>query len=157
MWRGSVHIRDTSSRGASNIRVAAISRSLVVAALAAAMLLLLFFFFQFAEVVVEAIEALLPKLFVAIDPVGGVFQRRRLEVAAAPLRVARAGDEAGALEDLEVLRHGGEAHVERGGELGDGRLAGREAGQDRAPGRVGEGGEGVAELVVGHLTVWLIN
>src|ERR1043166_4208190 len=75
-WRGSVHIRHTSSRGASNTRVAAISRSLVVAALAAAMLLLLFF--QFAEVVVEAIEALLPKLFVAIDPVGRVLQRRRL-------------------------------------------------------------------------------
>src|ERR1043165_6550482 len=153
--RGSVHIRHTSSRGASNTRVAAISRSLVVAALAAAMLLLLFF--QFAEVVVEAIEALLPKLFVAIDPVGRVLQRRRLEGAAAPLRVVRAGAEAGALEDLEVLRHGGEAHVEWRGELGDGRLAGREAGQDRAPGRVGEGGEGVAELVVGHLTARLIN
>src|ERR1051326_3429725 len=155
---GSVHIRHTSSRGASNTRVAVIS-FVAAAALAAAMsfLLVLLFLFQLAEVVVEAVERLLPKLFVMLDPVGGLFERRRREVAAAPLRVAAAGDEAGALEHLQMLRDRWEAHVERRGDLRDRRLAGREVRQDRPPGRIGERRERIAELVVGHLTLWLIN
>src|SRR3954447_1931579 len=153
---GSVHIRHTSSRGASKTRVAAISFS---AAFATAMLFLLFllFLFQLAQVFVQAVETLFPEFSVVLDPVGDLFERRRLEVAGAPLRVAAAGDEAGALEHLQMLGDGGKTHVERLGELRHRRLAGRETGQDGPPGRVGEGREGVAELVVGHLTAWLIN
>src|SRR6266568_835411 len=104
--RGSVHIRQTSSRGASKTRVAAIS---FCAAFATAMFLLLFFFLQLVQVLVQAIEAFFPEFFVVVDPAGGLFQRRRIEMAGAPLRVAAAGDQASALEDFEVLGDGGEA------------------------------------------------
>src|SRR5436305_1344827 len=93
---GSVHARNTRSR------VAAISCR---AAFATAMLFLLFllFLFQLAQVFVQAVETLFPEFAVVLDPVGDLFERRRLEVAGTPLRVAAAGDEAGALEHLQML------------------------------------------------------
>src|SRR5437762_11262469 len=88
---GSVHIRHTSSRGASKTRVAAIS---FCAAFATAMSFLLFllFLFQLAEVLVQSVEALFPEFAVVLDPVADLLQRRRLEMAGTPLRVAAAGD-----------------------------------------------------------------
>ena len=64
------------------------------------------------------------------------------------LAVAGPADEAGALQDLEVL--GDRRLGQRGGpgELDDAGLAGREPLEDCAAGRVGEGREGEAEGVV---------
>ena len=102
---------------------------------------------QFAEVVVEAIEAFFPKIPVALCPVGDLLERLRREVARAPLGAAAALDEVRPLEHLEVLGDGGQAHVERCREGGDGGLAVGQCGEDRAAGRIGEGGEGCAERV----------
>ena len=57
-----------------------------------------------------------------------------------------ARDEPGALEELEVLADCRLADGEGGGELVHRRIAIAQAGQDRAPGRVGEGNEGGVEL-----------
>src|SRR5215470_10769490 len=108
---------------------------------------LLPFGLHLAQIVVEAIEALLPKAAIVREPVVDVLQPVRLDPARAPLRFAAARDQAGALQHLEVLGDGGQADVEGLGELGDRGLAEREAGQDRPAGRIGERREGRAERV----------
>ena len=55
--------------------------------------------------------------------------------------------ELGALKDLQVLADGGQAEVERGGELPDGCLPLDEAVEDRPTGGIGEGAEDGAEVV----------
>ena len=55
-----------------------------------------------------------------------------------------------------MSRDGGEADVERLGELVHRRFTRGEAGEDRAPGRVGEGGERGAEAV-GHVINQWVN
>ena len=80
-----------------------------------------------------------------------------MQPARPPLGVAAAGDQARALEHLEVSRDRGQAHGEWLRELRDGRLAVGEAGEDRATRRIGEGREGKAELVGKHLTDQLNN
>src|SRR5262249_35863549 len=80
-----------------------------------------------------------------------------VEAARPPLRGAALHDEAGLLEHLEVAGDRGQAHRVRGGELVDGRLALDQSGEDRPPGRVGEGGERRAQLVSSHLAASLIS
>ena len=94
---------------------------------------------KLAEVVVEAVEALLPELAVILEPLVDAAQRLRLDLARPPLRLPAAGDEARVLQHLQVLRDGGEADRERGREFGHGRLTCHEAGEDRAAGGVGQG------------------
>ena len=53
-------------------------------------------------------------------------------------------------EDLQVPRDGLQADVERLGQLVHRRLAVGQPGEDRPAGRVGQGGEGAVEEVVGH-------
>ena len=84
---------------------------------------------------------------VALDPDVGRFERLRLDAARAPLRVAAAGDQAGALEHLQVLRDGRLAHVERLGELVHGRLAEGQPREDRAARGVGQCEEGRVQAV----------
>src|SRR5580765_5876528 len=103
------------------------------------------------EVVIEAVEALVEESAVELQPGGEVAKRCRFESAATPLGIAILRDEAGGLEDLEVLRYARQAHRERGGKLGHGGLARCQAGEDRSTGRVGESGEGGAERVRLHL------
>ena len=80
----------------------------------------------------------------------GILQRLGIQRARPPLRLASFGDQAGRLEHLEVLGHAGQGHLseERLGELGHGRLAGPQPGENRPTGGVGEGGEGSAEGVL---------
>jgi len=56
-------------------------------------------------------------------------------------------DQAGAMQNLEMLRDAGEAHLERPGEFRDRGLAEGQAGENSAPGRVGQGGERRAQGV----------
>src|SRR5262245_62540926 len=113
-----VHARNTRLRGASKTRVttSALSPPWVAAlgfALAAILLLLRL---QFAQVIVQAIETLLPETAIAFQPVVHLLQRTRFDAAGPPLRLAPAQDQAGALQHLEMLGDGGKAHVEGFGE-----------------------------------------
>jgi len=66
------------------------------------------------------------------------------------LRIAAASDEAGALENLEMLRDRGTAHGERFGEVADGAFPSRETGEDRAPSGIGESSESERKGVSRH-------
>jgi len=61
-------------------------------------------------------------------------------------------DEPRLFEDFQVLRDGGQRHVERIREVGDAGLAEREPREDGAPRRVGERREGAVERarIVNH-------
>src|SRR5215217_5721883 len=123
MCSGFVIAWKTSASGASNSRVMRISRSegvvTVNVPLFATLLtgILLLLFFQCLQVGVEAIQARFPDGAVPLGPFGDFLDRRRIEAAGPPLRLASARDEAGALEHAQVLRHGRHAHLERLGQF----------------------------------------
>src|SRR5216110_1454841 len=84
---GSVHALKTSSRGASKTRVmtsspAAGFLAALGSGLLAAMLLLVL---QLTQIVVQAIEALLPEVAIGLHPVGDLLQRTGGQPAGAPL------------------------------------------------------------------------
>src|SRR5208283_3198650 len=93
---------------------------------------------QCAHVLLEAIEALLPETPIVLQPVGRVLEWTGLELARAPLRLTSTRDQAGAFQNLEMLGDGGKAHREGLSQLRYRGLARGEAGQNRAPGGVGE-------------------
>src|SRR5690242_15476788 len=112
---GSVQALNTRLRGASKRRVRTSTRSADSAALLlAAMSLLLLL--QFAQIIVQPIETLLPETPILLQPVGGVLKRTGLEPAGPPLCLATARDQAGAFQHLEVLGDGGQAHREGRGQ-----------------------------------------
>jgi len=80
----------------------------------------------------EACHALLGPSLVPLDPAGHRGQRPALEVDRAALGLLAPADEARLLEDLEVLAHRLEADVVGGGEIVDGGVTDREAGDDGA-------------------------
>src|SRR5260370_20855516 len=137
MCSGSDHALHTRSRGASNTRDATISR-LAVSATA-----LFFAAFpdmfpllapELSQIFIEAIEAVLPEPAVVIDPAGDLLERRGIEAARTPLCIAAACDQAGLLEDFQVLRDRRHADVERVGELRDPVVTRREPGGRRPAG-----------------------
>src|SRR5215212_3567302 len=84
---GSVHSRQTRSRGASSTRVIAKpSRTSLI------------------EPPLHGVEALLPEAAVGLEPLGRVTQRRTAQPRRAQLRRAATLDQAGALEHAQVLR-----------------------------------------------------
>jgi hypothetical protein len=101
---------------------------------------------------VEAPEAALGDEAVLIDPGGEAFERGGVEVHGAALGVAGARDEAGLLEHVDVLGDGLFGDGEGFGELVDGGVAAREARDEGASDRVGEGHEGAVELRVARLS-----
>src|SRR5687767_2962490 len=102
---------------------------------------------QRAQIALQPVEPPLPEVAIVRHPVGHFLQRCWGDAAGPPLRFAALRDQTGPLEDLEVARDGGEADVERLGELIHRRLAGGETREDGAPRRVSEGGERGAESV----------
>ena len=98
---------------------------------------------------VEALEVGFPDAAVLLEPFGGVSDRLGFEAAGASLGVATSRDEAGTLEDFEVLRDGGLGHGKGFDQLVDGGIAGGEAGEDSAASGIGESGESGVELVGG--------
>src|SRR5829696_439087 len=141
---GSVKAFHTKSRGASKTRLMTNSCRLFPSATSFLPGL------NFLQISVEPIEALFPKPAVVLDPVRRVFQRARLQPRRAPLRFAAARNQAGALQYLQVLRHGGSADVERLCQFGDGSFAQGEPCEDGAPRRVGEGRERRAKAIGRH-------
>jgi hypothetical protein len=105
----------------------------------------------------QPIEALVPECLIAGEPVGSCLERRRLQPTGPELRRAAPADETRALEHTQMLRHCRQAHVEGLGELRHGRLACREAGEDRAPGRIGESRECGVELAGVHIFNQLVT
>ena len=88
-----------------------------------------------------------------LQPISGVPEWTGFEPARTPLGVTAAGNQTCAFQDLEMLGDRRQAHPERLGQFGDGSLAGSEAGEDRAPGGVGESREGSAEMIGRHAVV----
>src|SRR5687767_13362446 len=103
---------------------------------------------EVTEECVELLEALLPVRAVLADPLGDVAERLRAQAARPPLRLPSLLDQPGSLEHPQVLGDRRLAQVERRGELGDRCLAAGEAGQDGAPGWIGQGREDRAEWIL---------
>ena len=97
---------------------------------------------------VEGAEALLGGEAVAVDPGGQLLEPGGHEVHGAALRVARARDEAGPLEHLDVLRDRLERDGVRGGELPDGERAEAQPGDEGTPYGVRQGEERAVETVL---------
>src|SRR5258708_17495585 len=122
---------NTRCRGASNIRVMAISRSdgvvifRVLSTLASTLLLLLrlllgsrFGFrgligLQFFQIVVEAIEVLIPEAVEPSEPAIDRLARDRRDAAWPPLRLSPAPRQAGMFQHLQTLSDRRKAHLER--------------------------------------------
>src|SRR3954471_11224992 len=83
---GSVHSRQTRSRGASRTRVIVQPGRP-----------------SLTEPPLHGVKALLPEAAVGLEPLGRVGQRRTAQARRAQLRGAAAFDQAGALEDAEML------------------------------------------------------
>jgi hypothetical protein len=135
----------TSSRGALKVRVT--TKSTLLSGVVIVVLLGL----NGSEVVVESVETTLPEYAVLGNPVIRFAQGSGFEFAGAPLGLPPARDQSRSLEHLEVLGHSGQAHGERLGQFGDGSFATGQARQNGTPGRVGQGGEGIAEMIVLHV------
>src|SRR5918995_960259 len=94
---GSVKAFHTKSRGASKTRVMTNSSRLFLSST--------FFLpgLDFPQVIVETVKALFPKTAELLEPFCHVFQRAGFQARRAPLRLAAACDQAGALQHLQVL------------------------------------------------------
>src|SRR6266496_4144942 len=139
----------TRATGASKVRSTTSGSSFTARLLFAAISLLLALIFlrlvlalQLPEVAAQPVEALLPVPPIVLDPLGDALERIRLEPAGSPLRLAAALDQARALQNLEVLGHGGQAHVERLGQFQDRAFP---RGEAQADAHVGEAVEAPAE------------
>lgn len=98
-----------------------------------------------SEQAFEFIEAAGPELLVFGEPLVRGGEGRGFEAAEVCSSAAGAAEETGVLEGLEVLGGGGQRHVERLGELGDGALTGGEGAEDAPARGVGECPEDAVE------------
>jgi hypothetical protein len=104
----------------------------------------------------ETIETFGPELLVAVEPIHGLLHRSGDERAGHGATGFPPHDQPGVGEHREVLHHRGQRHGQRPGEFGDGKIAAFPQPRDeRAPGRVGEGGESAVETAVGG--GWILN
>src|SRR2546429_7514467 len=143
---GSVHICQMRSTEASKLR------SILTASLEALSSAIAFtcpsLRSEFSEVVVHPVEAALPDGPVLLGPGRHLLEWCGVERARSVLGSLTAYDQPSPFQRLDVLRDGRKRHLERLGELVDGRRASCETGQDRSPRRVGQYGEGLAQPVV---------
>src|SRR5512144_423856 len=143
---GFVHASKTSAGGAAKVRVIRISQSEGVVTVAPGLLFVCgislspllraarWFLLDLVEVIVEALELLLPEPAVRLQPVVDLLQRRRDEGARAALRIAPSRHQPRLLEHLEVLRDARLAERERLHQLGHVGSSLRQPGENRAPG-----------------------
>jgi hypothetical protein len=104
--------------------------------------------FDACEEAFETIEARLPRLSGVFEPTGGFRQTLDTQVARAPLAFASAGDKPGALQDLQVLRYGRQAHGEGLCDFLDRHVAvGRQLAHNRKPSRIAERREGLGKFL----------
>src|ERR1700749_593147 len=107
------------------------------------------------EVLLQPVQRSAPEAFVQIEPLARTRKRIGLQAAAPVLAIAFAFDERGFFEHLQMPRDGGKRNPEGLRQIAHGRVSGGQPRQDRAAGRVGEGGKG--GVAVYHLTTMLIN
>src|SRR6516164_6826366 len=122
---GSVQAEKTSARGAANSRVPTITRGscsrstppgaaissvrrvwLVIATLLNTLLVAVFGLvlrLQLLQISIQAVETLIKKATIMVEPVVDVLERARLDTARPPLRLAPARDQPGALQDFEMF------------------------------------------------------
>jgi hypothetical protein len=86
-------------------------------------------------------------LTIALEPLVRLRERLGFDPARTPLGIPSPRNQPGALQDLEVLRDRGLAHLERSCEFGNRRFAVRQPGKNRAAGRIGERGESGVEVL----------
>src|SRR5918995_608802 len=146
---GSVHSFHTRSRDASNTRVIVIPASAAApgvpgSATRGSLL-------GRSQAGLELVEAALPEGTVTLQPLDRVLERCPLQPRRPKLRRPAPGDQSRALQHLAVVGDCLRADRERLGQLVHRRLALGESPQDRPPRRVGEGREGVRELVGWHV------
>jgi hypothetical protein len=67
----------------------------------------------------QGIELLLPETLLTLNPLRGMLHRLRHEPATSDATVLLLAQEAGTLEDAEMLRDGGQRHIERLCKLAD--------------------------------------
>src|SRR5262249_48549188 len=130
---GSVHSRQTSSRGAWKVQRISMS-GLPPSGIEA------------PQAPIHPLEAALPETSATPQPLGCIPERVGLEVSRPELGGFPAGDQARSLEHLEMLRDGLDRDREAAGELAQAGVPSHQALQDCAPGRVSERGEGPVEL-----------
>src|ERR1700676_92177 len=162
MCLASVQALKTKLRGAPRMRVRMSScLAWPAAELLAVSAMLLLLGLQLTQIVVKAIEFLLPSHTIVLNPVGNILKTRGMDAAGAPLGSAAACDKSSAFKDFEVLRDGGHAHLKRLGKLGDGGFAGHQVRENGSARGIGEGRKGRGESVLGvlgghlYLTGWL--
>jgi len=84
---------------------------------------------------------------ITVEPLHGVFHRGGLERAAHGASRLASRDEAGVAQHVEVLHDSRQRHRKRLRQLADGKtVVVVQAGQQRAPRRVGERGKGVVQI-----------
>src|SRR5258708_2476625 len=105
----------------------------------------------------ELVEASIPEASVVIEPGPRVLQGLGLEMARAPLGIAAVRDQARALQDLQVLGNGRQAHVVGRGQFADRRIPLRELCEQPAPGRVGKSEQGRAQRICSHVFNSLVD
>ena len=101
---------------------------------------------HFVEQCLKTLHPARPEPLARLQPVRGFGQWPRIQAQVMVAARAPAYDEAGALQDADVLGDRIERDVERLGQLRDPRLAGGEALQDLPAGLVREGHQGVVEV-----------
>ena len=97
---------------------------------------------KFAEVV----ELVLPEDAVEGEPVGSLLHGGNGETAHADTTGFFLLDEAGLLENVEVLKDGGHRDAVGACQFGDGGVAALQCGEDGSTRRVAEGSEGAVEV-----------
>jgi hypothetical protein len=112
-----------------------------------------------AQVIVQAVEAGFVYAAITLEPFVDVFKGARLQPARPPLRLASLRDQAGMLQHLQVLGNRRQAQLKGLGQLGYRRLTLAQPRQNGAPGGVGQGCKGDAEVIVcdGHVFYRLDN
>ena len=101
----------------------------------------------------EGIEARVPELSIAADPLRRLGERRRVQPAVVYPTLFPRFEQPGPLEPPDVLHHGRQRHGTRISELGHRGFATSQPGKDGPPGRVSQGREGVVEggRMVNHM------
>jgi hypothetical protein len=95
----------------------------------------------------ESVQLKVPQAFIERQPFEGAPQRYGDQATAALAALQAPFDQAGALEDAEVLRHRWQRHVERLGQRQRGRIAfGRQPRENAASRRIGQRAEDAVEV-----------
>jgi hypothetical protein len=106
----------------------------------------------------EIEQTIAPEHTVAIDPLGNGPQGAAIEGTSVDASFSSAVDQAGLLENAEVLGNRWPRHVEGSGKLADGGVAGRKARENGPSGWVRQRGEGqIKPRVIGNHKVTYIS